>query len=76
MRRRRNGKSGDCTFNLLEKLRRWNLTTIQELSRTGQRRTKRSIGDGKPSVLLGNGSETKEHQRQMKVTVRASQAGT
>ena len=55
MRRQRKSKSGDCTFNLLKKLRRWNLATIQKLSGIGQRRNKRSFGDREPSVLLGNG---------------------
>ena len=73
--RQRKGKSQNCTFNLLEKLRRWNLATLQELSRNGQRRAEHSFGDGEPSVLLGNGPETYEHQRQMKVPVIASQVG-
>ena len=50
-------------LNLLQELRRLKLTNFQELSRNGERRTKHSIGDREPSVLLGNSTEAKENQR-------------
>ena len=71
---RRNSKTGDSLFNLLENLRRQNLATVWELSRNRKRRTENSFGNRKPSVLSGNRPETKVHQRQMVKSIRASQA--
>ena len=55
----------DSLFNLLEKLRRQDLATVKELFGSGMRRTKNSLGDREPSVLLENRLETKERYGQV-----------
>ena len=58
--RRRNSKSRDSLFNLLQYPRRRNLTTLQELSRNGKRRSEHSLGDGETIILLGKRGERGE----------------
>ena len=74
MMRPRNCKTCKGTFNLAQ-IRYWRqLRTVQELTRNSERSSKYRLRDREAGIILVNGTEAQENQRQMLIPVQTSES--